>query len=114
MKGGRGKVDIRWKKLSGEQNSQRKGPEVGVYVVVLRNKTTVARAEGESYEDEVRDIPGDSTAKTPCYQCRMLWFDPWSGNWIPHAKLRVYMSQLKIPCATTEARHSQINKDEVR
>ena len=38
---------------------------------VLRNKkTTVARAEGESYKDEVRDIPGSSTAKNPCYQCK--------------------------------------------
>lgn len=55
MKGARGKVDIRRKKLSGEQNSQSKGPEVGVHMAVLRNKTTVARAEGESYEDEARE-----------------------------------------------------------
>lgn len=31
MKGGRGKADVGRKKLSGEQNSQSKGPEVGVY-----------------------------------------------------------------------------------
>ena len=28
------------------------------------------------------DFPGGSVAKTPSSQC---WFDPWSGNYIPHA-----------------------------
>lgn len=79
-------MDIRRKTLSGEQNGQGKGPEVGVSLAVLRNKkTTVARAEGESYKDEGRDFPGGSNAKTPCYQRRKPRFDPWPGNWIAHA-----------------------------
>ena len=32
-----------------------------------------------------RDIPGGPVAKNPCFQCRVPWFDAWSGNLIPHA-----------------------------
>ena len=32
-----------------------------------------------------RDFPGGPVAKTPHSQCRGRGFDPWSGNWIPHA-----------------------------
>ena len=35
-------------------------------------------------------------------------FNPWSGNKIPHAALRVYMLQVKILCAGTKAWSSQI------
>ena len=27
-------------------------------------------------------------AKTPRSQCRGLGFDPWSGNWVPHAIIK--------------------------
>ena len=34
---------------------------------------------------KVRNFPGGPMAKTPCSQCGGPGFDPWSGNWIPHA-----------------------------
>ena len=37
-----------------------------------------------------------------CSQCRGPRFDPWSGNWIPHAAV-------KISCAATNIWYSQIN-----
>ena len=36
-----------------------------------------------------------SVAKTPCFQCRGPGFDPWSGKYIPHAQVRVYVPQPK-------------------
>ena len=33
----------------------------------------------------LKDFSGGSVAKTPRSQCRGPWFNPWSGNWIPHA-----------------------------
>ena len=32
-----------------------------------------------------RDLPGGAVVKTPHSQCRGPGFDPWSGNYIPHA-----------------------------
>ena len=40
------------------------------------------------------DLPGGPVAKTQRSQCRGPRFDPWSGNWIPHAAT-------KSSCATT-------------
>ena len=40
-------------------------------------------------------FPGGPVPKTPCFQCRGPGFDPWSGNWIPHAAT-------KGPHATTK------------
>ena len=34
---------------------------------------------------KIRDFPGGPVPKTPCSQCRGSRFDPWSGNYIPHA-----------------------------
>ena len=48
------------------------------------------------------DFPGDPAVKTPSSQCRGPGFDPWSGNYKPHARLRVCMWQLKIPHAVTK------------
>ena len=31
------------------------------------------------------DFPGGPVARTPSSQCRGPGFNPWSGNWIPHA-----------------------------
>ena len=39
---------------------------------------------GRPFKPE-RDFPGGPVAMTPCFQCRGLEFDPWSGNYIPHA-----------------------------
>ena len=33
----------------------------------------------------LREFPGGSEARTPRSPCREPRFDPWSGNWIPHA-----------------------------
>jgi len=57
-----------------------------------------------------RDFPDDPVAK--------IWlpvqgpgFDPWLGNWIPHAATkRSCMPQLKIPCATAKIQCSQIKR----
>ena len=46
--------------------------------------------------NHVRDIPSGAADKTLSSQCRGPRFDPWSGNYIPHA--------------TTKTQHSQINK----
>ena len=27
------------------------------------------------------DSPGSPVVKTPRFQCKGLWFDPWSGDW---------------------------------
>ena len=43
------------------------------------------------------DFPSSPMAKTPRSQCWGPRFNPWSGNWIPHA--------------TTKTWHSQINKN---
>ena len=34
------------------------------------------------------DFSHDSVAETPCSQCRGPGFDPWSGNWMPHASTK--------------------------
>ena len=31
------------------------------------------------------DFPGSPVVKIPCFHCRGLGFDPWSGTKIPHA-----------------------------
>ena len=37
-------------------------------------------------------------------------FNPWSGNYIPHATAKSHMPQLKILHATPKSQHSQLNK----
>ena len=62
------------------------------------------------------DFPGCPVAKTLHSQCRDPGFDLWSGNWIPHVATKSSHADkdpahaTKIPRATTETRHSQINK----
>ena len=36
-----------------------------------------------------RDFPHGPLARTPCSQCRGLGFNPWSGNQIPQAILKM-------------------------
>ena len=48
------------------------------------------------------DFPAGSVVKTPHSQCRGPGFNPWSGNWIPHATT-------KSPHAATKTWCSQIN-----
>ena len=36
-------------------------------------------------ETNTRDFPGGPVARTPRSQCRRPRFNPWSGNWFPHA-----------------------------
>ena len=49
-----------------------------------------------------RDFPGSPVAKTLRFQCKGPRFDPWLGNWIPHATA-------KSLHAATKTWHSQIN-----
>ena len=44
-----------------------------------------------------RDFSDDPVAKTPCSQCRGPEFDPWSGNWIPHATSDHLHASIKDP-----------------
>ena len=44
-----------------------------------------------------RDLPGGPVAETPCSQFRGPGFDPWSGNWIPHATTRSLHATTKDP-----------------
>ena len=37
------------------------------------------------YNILMRNFPCGPVAKAPCSQCRGPRFNPWSGNWIPHA-----------------------------
>ena len=46
------------------------------------------------------DFPGGSVGKTLRSQCTGPWFDPWLGNYIPHAATK----SLHV---TTKTRHSQ-------
>ena len=39
------------------------------------------------------DFPGGPVAKTPHFQCRGLGFNSWSGNWIPQAATKTWLSQ---------------------
>ena len=49
------------------------------------------------------DLPGDPVAKTLCSQYRGTGFDPWSGNWTPHATF-------KSSPAAAKTQHTQINR----
>ena len=41
-----------------------------------------------------RDFPGSPVAETLCSQCRVPGFNPWLGNWIPHATTKTQRSQI--------------------
>ena len=58
----------------------------------------------------IKDFPGSPVAKTLCSQHRGCRFYLWSGNWIPHATVRVHIPQLKILHASMKTWCSQINK----
>ena len=46
--------------------------------------TTVGiRVHKELSQIKVRGFLEGPTVKTPCFQCRGCWFDPWSGNQDP-------------------------------
>ena len=47
----------------------------------------------------MRDFPGGPVVKTPCFQCRAPGFDPWSGNYIPHAITKSPRAAAKIQCS---------------
>ena len=49
-------------------------------------------------------IPGSPVAKTPSSQCKGPRFNPWLGNWFPHATTK------KILLVTTKTQGSQISK----
>ena len=57
------------------------------------------------------NFPGGSLVKNAHSQCRRPGFDPWSGNCIPHDKLRERMWQQtpKVLSATSKTWRGQIN-----
>ena len=52
---------------------------------------------GISQKKSSRDFPGGPVAKTLCFQFRGHRFNPWSGNWIPHATTKCEHAQLEAP-----------------
>ena len=44
-----------------------------------------------------RDFPGSPVAQTLLFQCREPRFDPWSGNYIPHAVTKISHAATKDP-----------------
>ena len=44
---------------------------------------------GSFRRSELGDFPGGPAVKTPNSLCRALGFDPWSGNWMPHAAMKI-------------------------
>ena len=48
------------------------------------------------------DFPDGPVAKTPCSQCNGPRFNPWSGNYTPHATVN-----MEDPCAKMKTQHSQ-------
>ena len=67
-----------------------------------------------------RGFPVSSVAKTPCFRFRGHGFDPWLGNWIPHAatksshlKISHATTKIEDSCATTETLCSQWKKERV-
>ena len=95
---------------------------------VTKSRTRLKRLSSSSsreiLSDDIKSFPretyffGGLVAKTPCFQFRGCWFDPWSGNWILCAAGRVCTPQLKISHAAPkpedpmccETWHSQVNK----
>ena len=57
-----------------------------------------------------RDFSGGPVIKTPCFQCRGPGFDPWSGKYIPHAQVRVYVPQPKKKKKKKKPNAAKINK----
>ena len=41
-----------------------------------------------AWESQRRDFLGNPVAKTPCFYCKGPRFNPWLGNWIPHAPIK--------------------------
>ena len=56
----------------------------------------------QSKSEKDRDFPGDPAAKTPFSQCRSLGFNPWLGNWIPHAATEFTYLNYKNPACYSE------------
>ena len=66
------------------------------------------------------DFPGGQVAKTACSQCRGPRFDPWSGNYFPHATTKTSYAttrkfphstrKIEAPHAATRIPHRQISK----
>ena len=54
-------------------------------------------------EIQARNVPSGPVAKTPHSQCRGPMFNPWSGNYIPHATA-------KSSHAATKTGYSQMNE----
>ena len=48
------------------------------------------------------DFPGGPAVKIPCSQCRGPGFDPWSGNYIPHAATKIPHATMKTPSVATK------------
>ena len=51
----------------------------------IPSATTKRLGAAKKKKKLVQELPGGPVAKTLCSQCREPGFDPWTGNWIPHA-----------------------------
>ena len=57
--------------------------------------------EHQKEKKEMRDFLGGPVAKTPPSQCRGPGFDPWSGNEIAHAAMKILHAAAKKISHTT-------------
>ena len=64
------------------------GPQVLKHNVCIHYDPIILAQEKEVYmsiKKKYGDFPGGPVAKVPSSQCRGPRFNPWSGNYIPHA-----------------------------
>ena len=62
----------------------------------------------EETRTRVGDFPGGPVAKTPGSQCRGPRFNPWLGNWIPHATTKSLHPTAKDPACCNKDQRSQV------
>ena len=67
------------------------------YLVFEACEGLLKEAQKQYQKLPYRDFPGGPVAKTLHSQCRGPRFDPWSGNWIPHAKTKSSHATAKEP-----------------
>ena len=87
------------KKMKKQQNKQKIGE-------IKKGKAGKKQQSGKSKGRKKTDFPGGPVAKTPYSQCRGPGFNPWSGNWIPHASTKSSHAAVKD--------HLCCNKDPVQ
>ena len=74
------------------------GNQYGGESIKVNIHLTVSRLHwSHPLETLIRDLPGGPVVKTPYSQCKSSGFDPWSGNYMPHAATkRSRVPQLRL------------------